>query len=111
MLCNYRTCQLGPVRELVNANWGNVPRQCSMCLIKECGPPNHIWRSHLRAATDVCESRSGRFFPDASHDILDRGRCNSNARELASPTHAPHLATRFSFIRSSRAVLRAAKSF
>ena len=47
----------------------------------------------------------------ASHNILDRGRCNSNAPELVSPTHTPHRAVRFSFIRSSRADLRAAESF
>ncbi len=47
----------------------------------------------------------------ASHDILERARCNSNAPELASPTHTPHRAVRFALIRSSRADLRAAASF
>jgi len=57
MLCNYRTCLLGPVRELVNANWGNVPHQCSIRLIKECGPPNHIWRMlQPVSASAACDS-------------------------------------------------------
>ena len=49
--------------------------------------------------------------PAASQDILDRGRCNSNAPELASRTHTPHRAVRFALIRSSRADVRAAESF
>jgi hypothetical protein len=43
----------------------------------------------------------------SSHNILDRGRCNSNAPELVYPTHTPHPTARFSFIRLSRAALPA----
>jgi hypothetical protein len=35
------------------------------------------------------------FIPAACQDILDRGRCNSNAPELVSTTHTPHRAVRF----------------
>ncbi len=41
--------------------------------------------------------------PAASHGILERGRCNSNALESVSPKHTLHAAARFAFIRSSRA--------
>jgi hypothetical protein len=47
------------------------------------------------------------LFAAASQDILDRGRRNSNAPELVSPTHTPHPTARFSFIRLSRAALPA----
>ncbi len=47
----------------------------------------------------------------ASHNILERGRRNSNAPEVASRTHTPHPAVRFALIRASRADLRAAESF
>ena len=50
------------------------------------------------------------FLAAASHNILERGRCNSNAREAVSPTHTPHRAARFAFIRFSRADLRVAAS-
>ena len=43
----------------------------------------------------------------ASQDVLERGRCNSNAPELASPVHLPQRAARFPLIRSSRAVSQA----
>ena len=46
----------------------------------------------------------------ASQDILERGRCNSNAPELASPTQTPHRAARFTLIRFSRADWRASES-
>ena len=44
----------------------------------------------------------------ASHDILDRGRCNCNAAEPRSELHTPHTAARFARIRSSLALIRAA---
>lgn len=43
----------------------------------------------------------------ASHNILERARCNSNARDPVSPMHTPHPAARLAFIRISHAVLRA----
>ena len=46
----------------------------------------------------------------ASHNILDRGRCNSNAPEVVYPTHTPHPTARFFFIRFSRADSRASAS-
>jgi serine/threonine protein kinase len=51
------------------------------------------------------------FSSAASHDILERARCNSNAPEVVSPTHTPHPTARFPFIRFSRAALRATASF
>ena len=44
----------------------------------------------------------------ASQGILDRGRCNCNAAELRSELHTPHRAARFTLIRSSLALIRAA---
>ncbi len=49
--------------------------------------------------------------PAASHDILERARCNSNASEVVCLKHTPHCAVRFALIRSSRADLCAAESF
>ncbi len=46
----------------------------------------------------------------ASHNILDLGRCSSNALESVPETHTPHTDDRFAFIRSSRAITRAAAS-
>jgi hypothetical protein len=41
----------------------------------------------------------------ASHDILERGRCNSNAPELVSPTHTPHPTARFASFASAKLVM------
>ncbi len=49
--------------------------------------------------------------PAGSHNILEPGRCNCNAPELAFSTHTLRLAARFDSIRFSRAVLRASASF
>jgi hypothetical protein len=70
---------------------------------------------HLRADedsglrdSDPLGRATRKVTPAASHDILDRGRCNSNAPELVSPTHTRHRTARFSLIRLSRAFMRAA---
>ncbi len=48
--------------------------------------------------------------PAASQDILERGRCSSNAPEVVSLMHTPHRAARFAFTRISRADSRASAS-
>ena len=89
----------GPhVRSLVAANGGFVP------------PPRKVPKLGRTSTRPSCSS-SSKSRPAASQNILDRGRCNSNAPELVSPTHTPHRTVRFTFIRCSRAFLRASASF
>ena len=63
----------------------------------------NLTKSHIRYLEGELIRRAA-----ASQDILDRGRCNCNAAELRSELHTPHRAARFTLIRSSLALIRAA---
>jgi hypothetical protein len=64
-----------------------------------------------RTTKQPCDRSRSTSRRAASQNILDRGRRNSNAPELVSPTHTSHCAVRFAVILCSRAFLRASERF
>ncbi|MAG33163.1 MAG: hypothetical protein CL908_19975 [Deltaproteobacteria bacterium] len=71
-------------------------------LVQTSGPDRaeyRLWFPTTQPATEVAreEEHGSEITTAASHDILDRGRCDGNVPELASPTLTPHPADRLSF--------------
>jgi hypothetical protein len=102
--------------EMVSRRWSPIQRLLTPGSPSPLRPRNPPSPATMRVTSRIDGVISGTLSGSgvkaiiaASHNILHRGRCNSNALESASAKHSLHAAARSSFILSSRAALGAAR--